>query len=585
MVTPSLPPFALGMLCSVCHRQLGRTDARCRACGTPCDGRHHLDLVLPAGERVPLDRSLTLGRAPASDLRLEDPSVSRSHAQIDADHDGWSLRDAGSSFGTFVDGRRLEGAVPLTAGMKIALGDCELTVQERLDRAAAGLTMSVPAGISVVVEIPPGLAAETAGRGAAVAAAQRFSPARRARLDGHDARRPRLRSGYSLKRLDAADSVNADDRYVLKDHASGALMRLGEQEAEIARRLDGTRDLVDLVAEASARLGPDGPARLATLLAELADRGLLAGVRAPSLPEAKKGWLARAFTPHERNLPRVPGAIAAVYRRGGFLLFTRAALALIALIALAGLAAFVTVVVGRYGTPFVVAKRVGIGALVFVLGRLLIVVCHEFAHGLTAESFGRPVTRAGLKLALIFPYVFVDTTDAWFESRQRRMAISLAGPISDLTIGGAFAIGCLLAPAGNVRDVLFQVAFAGYIGALFNINPVLERDGYHVLVDLLHEPGLKRRATQRISERLSGHPDAGGGGRLFWYGVASLIWSTVMVAFAVVMSLRYYHRLAAVAPPALVWTVLSAFYLLLALPLAVQLLRPLWTRAGRPRPA
>jgi putative peptide zinc metalloprotease protein len=584
MVLPSLPPFALGMLCSVCHRQLGRADARCRACGTPCDGRHHLDLVLPAGERVPLDRSLTLGRAPASDLRLEDPSVSRSHAQIDAGDDGWSLRDAGSSFGTFVDGRRLEGTVPLTAGMKIALGDCQLAVEERLDRAAAGFTMSVPAGISVVVEIPPGLGGAGGGRpGAAAAAAGLVSPAaRRARLDGHDARRPRLRSGWSLKRLDESDGY---ERYVLKDHASGALMRLGEQEAEIARRLDGTRDLVDLVAEASARLGPDGPARLARLLAELADRGLLAGVRAPDAAAPKKGWLARALTPHERNLPRVPGAIAAVYRRGGFLLFTRAALTVIALIALGGLVAFVAVVVGRYGTPFVVAKRVGLGALVFVLGRLLIVVCHEFAHGLTAESFGRPVTRAGLKLALVFPYVFVDTTDAWFESRHRRMAISLAGPVSDLTLGGAFAIACLLVPAGNVRDVLFQVAFAGYVGALFNINPVLERDGYHVLVDLLHEPGLKRRASQRMFERLSGHPEAGGGGRLFWYGVASLIWSAVMVGFAVVMSLRYYHRLAAVAPPALVWTVLSAFYLLLALPLAVQLLRPLWTRAGRPQPA
>ncbi|MGZ4166291.1 MAG: hypothetical protein ACXVRW_07850 [Solirubrobacteraceae bacterium] len=42
--------------------------------------------------------------------------------------------------------------------------------------------------------------------------------------------------------------------------------------------------------------------------------------------------------------------------------------------------------------------------------------------------------------------------------------------------------------------------------------------------------------------------------------------------------------LAKLAPPALVWTVLSAFYLVLALPLAVQLLRPLWTRVYRPRP-
>jgi hypothetical protein len=56
----------------------------------------------------------------------------------------------------------------------------------------------------------------------------------------------------------------------------------------------------------------------------------------------------------------------------------------------------------------------------------------------------------------------------------------------------------------------------------------------------------------------------------------------VMVAFAVVMSLRYYNHLARLIPPTLVWTVLAAFYLVLALPLTVTLLRPLWARASRP---
>ena len=72
--------------------------------------------------------------------------------------------------------------------------------------------------------------------------------------------------------------------------------------------------------------------------------------------------------------------------------------------------------------------------------------------------------------------------------------------------------------------------------------------------------------------------------RLLLYAVASLVWSVLTVAFGVVLSLRYYHVLAKLAPAALVWTVLSAFYLVLALPLAVQLLRPLWTRVYRARP-
>ncbi len=549
------------MLCTVCHRQVPRTDARCRSCGTPRDGQVHLDLVLPGGERVPLDRPLALGRAPASDLVLDDPSVSRAHAEIVVGEDGLMLQDVGSSYGTFVDGRQLTGPVPLTNGMHIELGDCRLEVAERVDRAAAGMTMSVPAGMSVIVEQPS---------------------VRRARLRGQQNRKPKLRSGWSLKRLEESEAVGGA-RFVLKDHRSAMMVRLATEEAEMAQLLDGDHDLVSLLGEASARWGADGPARLARLLAELADKGMLSGVDADDALASSLPWLARLIRPRERELPGVPRAMAAVYRRGGWVLFTSAALAVMAVVALGGLVAFAALIIGRYGTPFVVARRVGLGALVFVVARFALVVCHELAHGLIAESFGRPISRAGIKVALVFPYVFVDTTDAWFESRHRRMMISLAGPASDVILGGAFALACLATAPGGVRDILFQVALGGYVGALFNLNPLMERDGYHVLVDLLSEPGLRRRATRHLHEVLSGHgpPDSR---RLLLYAVASLVWSVLTVAFAVVLSLRYYPILSKLAPPALVWTVLSAFYLVLALPLAVQLLRPLWTRVYRARP-
>ena len=533
----------------------------CRSCGTPRDGRAHLDLVLPGGERVPIDRRLAIGRAPASDLVLEDPSVSRAHAEIAVSEDGATLEDAGSSYGTFVDGRAVSGAVALAPGMRIELGDCHLEVAERVDRAGAGMTVSVPAGISLVVEQPS---------------------VRRARLRGQQNRKPRLRSGWSLKRLEESEAVGGA-RYVLKDHRSAAFVRLATEEAEIAQLLDGDHDLVSLIGEASARWGAEGPARLARLLAELADKAMLSGVESDRPSPGASPWLARLLRPRERELPGVPAAMATVYRRGGWLLFTPAAVGVLAVIALGGLVAFAALIIGRYGTPFVVAQRVGLGALVFVVGRFALVVCHELAHGLIAESFGRPISRAGIKVALVFPYVFVDTTDAWFESRRRRMMMSLAGPASDVVLGGAFALACLASAPGGARDLLFQVAFGGYVGALFNLNPLMERDGYHVLVDLLREPGLRRRATRHLHEVLSGHgpPDSG---RLLAYAIASLVWSVLTVAFAVALSLRYYPVLAKLAPPALVWTVLSAFYLVLALPLAVQLLRPLWARVYRPRP-
>jgi putative peptide zinc metalloprotease protein len=93
---------------------------------------------------------------------------------------------------------------------------------------------------------------------------------------------------------------------------------------------------------------------------------------------------------------------------------------------------------------------------------------------------------------LVFPYAYVDTSDAWFEPRSRRVAVSAAGPASDLVLGGAFALGCLAADAGALRDVFFQLACGAYVGAFFNLNPLVPRDGYQIAVDVLSPRGLRR---------------------------------------------------------------------------------------------
>ena len=63
-------------------------------------------------------------------------------------------------------------------------------------------------------------------------------------------------------------------------------------------------------------------------------------------------------------------------------------------------------------------------------------------------------------------------------------SISAAGPISDFSIGAVFALCALLLPEGVVRDIFFNLAFAAYVGGFFNLNPFIERDGYHMLVDV-----------------------------------------------------------------------------------------------------
>jgi hypothetical protein len=297
-------------------------------------------------------------------------------------------------------------------------------------------------------------------------------------------------------------------------------------------------------------------------------------------PEAAPpaGFTQRLLAPREKAWTGAGKWFERLYRDGARLLFTRAALVSIAALFIVGIFVFGFLVAGRYGTPFVVASKVGLGGVIFLLGRFALVAAHETAHGLTMAHFGRPVQKAGLKVLMIFPYAFVDTSEAWFEPRRRRIAVSAAGPVSDFALAGLFSVACLALPAGTGRDIFFQLAFAAYLGGLFNLNPMLQRDGYHILVDVLREPALRRRALEQLRWRLGGQGRAFESPVLGRYALLVLGWSVVAAGFAVVMSLRYQAALTALVPSPVAWSLLIALWVSLFVPALAMVALPLRER-------
>lgn len=538
------------MLCPSCRRQVPRRAAFCPTCGASRNGAPaSLELVLPDRSRMPLVERITIGRAPGNTLELDDPTVSRQHARISpAGSLGGSpvLEDLGSSYGTWLDGRRVTRPSRLADGSRLRFGTEELVVDRHRGEHEAGRTIVVQPGQSL--QLP---AAQ--GNAHLAATATSFGD------------RPRLRSGYALKRLDASQGQR---RWILRDLVGEKFLSLTDDDASLLGLLDGTRSLAELVREAEGRLGKAGAGRLAQLLAELGERGLLAGsVGAPAESQPPGGVMQRLLRPRQRAWSGAGEFFERLYERGGWRLFTRTALALVFLLVVVGIPVYAYLLAARYGTPFVVAQKVGLGGLVFVLGRFVLVAAHETAHALTMASFGRRVHSAGLKLLLIFPYAYVDTSEAWFEPRRRRIAVSSAGPVSDLAFGGVFALICLTLPAGLVRDVFFQLAFAAYLGALFNLNPLLERDGYQILGDVLKEPALRRRSIVQLRRRLAGSSQAMDSPVLARYGLFALGWTAVAATFAAFMSLRYEQVLATLLPPAAAWILLAGLWLTLFTPM------------------
>src|SRR4051794_32384355 len=142
------------MLCPRCHRQTPRRAAFCPSCGNVREaGAETLELVLPDRTRVALDGTLRIGRAAGSTIRLDDPAVSRVHATISAPLGVRPLlSDAGSRYGTFIDGARVDEPVELHSGSTLRVGDTDLRVEQHRPFHQAGGTMVLRAGMSLSVQ-------------------------------------------------------------------------------------------------------------------------------------------------------------------------------------------------------------------------------------------------------------------------------------------------------------------------------------------------------------------------------------------------------------------------------------------------
>lgn len=86
------------------------------------------------GRSVEIASSLTIGSRPDSDLRIEDPTVSRKHAQIMRTADGFLLQDLGSTNGTFLNDVRVDRAY-LRSGAVVTVGETSMVFSTGADDA------------------------------------------------------------------------------------------------------------------------------------------------------------------------------------------------------------------------------------------------------------------------------------------------------------------------------------------------------------------------------------------------------------------------------------------------------------------
>lgn len=83
-----------------------------------------------AGRSFPLaPGSYVVGRSSSCDITIDDPEVSRRHAELTVDENGVRIRDVGSLNGTIVEGVAIEGECAVLLREMIEIGDVALEVR------------------------------------------------------------------------------------------------------------------------------------------------------------------------------------------------------------------------------------------------------------------------------------------------------------------------------------------------------------------------------------------------------------------------------------------------------------------------
>ncbi|MGH9023138.1 MAG: FhaA domain-containing protein [Acidimicrobiia bacterium] len=85
-------------------------------------GGRAASLSLADGRRIPVgERPVVIGRLPECEIPVTDPQVSRRHAEVRRDLDGFRVVDLGSTNGTFVNGARVRDS-RLSDGDELRVG-------------------------------------------------------------------------------------------------------------------------------------------------------------------------------------------------------------------------------------------------------------------------------------------------------------------------------------------------------------------------------------------------------------------------------------------------------------------------------
>ncbi|MDB6138221.1 MAG: peptidase, partial [Verrucomicrobiaceae bacterium] len=314
----------------------------------------------------------------------------------------------------------------------------------------------------------------------------------------------RLRPGVEM----FAQQFRGQRWYVVRDAMSGKFFRIRPAAYQFICELERGATVGDAW---DRRLGIDaenvpGQGEVVRLLSQLHRAGLIR-----SDVEGDVDPLARAFVAerHQEAVQRWSSILffrQALWNPDAFLRKTLPAVRWI--ISWAGLLAWVALLaigisqVIENWTAFSADGNGLLGAKNLAWMYLVMIVvkaAHEMGHGYVCRRFGGEVPEMGVMLLMFNPLPYVDASSATaLRSKWKRITVGGAGMVVELAIAAIAAIIWAHTGTGMVHALAYNaVVAASVVTLLFNANPLLRYDGYHMLSDWLEVPNLQGRSSEQ----------------------------------------------------------------------------------------
>lgn len=340
--------------------------------------------------------------------------------------------------------------------------------------------------------------------------------------------------------------------YVLKNLENGKLLQMSEEEYFVWEKLNGESTIRDIALAYFLTFNSMGFANIGMLINALASKGFLKEKSINTLMILRRHFVKEKLKYRimialyklwnvNFQIKDVDSKMKSLYKKFVWIIYTKPFIMFSLVVSLIGSLLFFKTLQLAPASFSDLSLNALVGVYLFVT---VCTIFHELAHGFTTTHYGREVGGFGLMLYYGGIAAFCDTTDIWMAPRSARFFVSFVGPYTNFFLGSVIGIFAYFSLENALlASILVKSAFVNYLLSALNLNPLLEWDGYYMLMDYLQIPNMRKKSfkflKKKFISKVRGFEKFNSEERVFaLYGIGAFVYTAIIL---LIIPLRFFN--------------------------------------------